>query len=287
MALDQAEHALASVHARRGRTRSWPPSARSRRSSATAGPPWRSGSWDTPTGRWNAADTGLRRAQDRLYSLASAQTVTAWIYQGRLEYELYAPVGRCSTIALATTQGFPYRVAVGRVLRGWALTAQGQSRDGIAEMRAGRRPAWRLGPGHDHRIPGPPRGCLQPRRPGRGGLRALDEALALVRDSSAVLRRGELHRLRGALLLETGRRTRGCRPRRRHCEAWTWRGARVRASAGAARAAPPGAAGGATRREPLTPERSSPETGRFTEGFTTRHDQAARTRVGAAPAAAP
>ena len=40
------------------RTRSWPPSARSPKSSTTAGPPWRSGSWDTPTGRWSAPTRG-------------------------------------------------------------------------------------------------------------------------------------------------------------------------------------------------------------------------------------
>jgi len=150
------------------------------------------------------AHTGLRRAQDHLYSLASAQTLTAWIYQCRLEYELTRQWAE-ATIALATTQGFSYRVGVGRVLRGWALAAQGRSRDGISELRAGLAACFAAGARIDH----PYFLALLADACGRDGqaeegLRALDEALALVRDSRRFFYEAELHRLRGALLLQAG-----------------------------------------------------------------------------------
>ena len=40
-------------------------------------------------------------------------------------------------LALATEQGFARYVALGTFLRGWALAAQGQGAEGIAQMRQG------------------------------------------------------------------------------------------------------------------------------------------------------
>jgi DNA-binding SARP family transcriptional activator/predicted ATPase len=150
------------------------------------------------------AHTGLRLAQDHLYSLASAQTMTAWIHQCRREYELTRQWAEV-TIELATTQGFPYRVAVGRVLRGWALAAQGHCQEGIADLRAGLEAC--LGAGA--RLDQPYFLALLAdayRRDGQveEGLRALDEALALVHDSRRFFYEAELHRLRGALFLQAG-----------------------------------------------------------------------------------
>ena len=45
-------------------------------------------------------------------------------------------------LALATAQGFPFWVAGGTIVRGWALAAQGQAAEGIAQMRQGIA-AWR------------------------------------------------------------------------------------------------------------------------------------------------
>jgi predicted ATPase len=45
-------------------------------------------------------------------------------------------------LALATAQGFPFWVAGGTIVRGWALAAQGQTAEGIAQMRQGIA-AWR------------------------------------------------------------------------------------------------------------------------------------------------
>jgi class 3 adenylate cyclase/predicted ATPase len=45
-------------------------------------------------------------------------------------------------LALATAQGFPFWVAGGTIVRGWALATQGQTAEGIAQMRQGIT-AWR------------------------------------------------------------------------------------------------------------------------------------------------
>ena len=44
-------------------------------------------------------------------------------------------------MALATEQGFPLWLACGTILRGWALAAQGQGEEGIAQMRQGWPPS--------------------------------------------------------------------------------------------------------------------------------------------------
>src|SRR4029450_11504763 len=40
-------------------------------------------------------------------------------------------------IELARTQGFTQRLLIGLILQGWALTEQGQAREGMAHMRQG------------------------------------------------------------------------------------------------------------------------------------------------------
>jgi predicted ATPase len=150
------------------------------------------------------AHTGLRRAQDHLYSLASAQSQTAWIHQCRQEYTLTRQWAE-ATIALATKQGFSYRAAVGRVLRGWALAAQGQGQEGLAELREGLAHCLAAGAKIDH----PYFLALLAEACSRGarveeGLQVLDEALALVRDSRRFFYEAELYRLRGVLLLQAG-----------------------------------------------------------------------------------
>jgi predicted ATPase len=150
------------------------------------------------------AHLGLQLAQDHLYSLASAQMLTAWIHQCRQDVALTRQWAE-SSMALATQQGFGYRVAVSRVLRGWALAAQGEGDQGIAELRAGLQGCLAAGA----RIDQPyflallAEACSRAGRVAEG-LQALDEALALVRNSRRFFYEAELHRLRGTLLLQTG-----------------------------------------------------------------------------------
>ena len=42
-----------------------------------------------------------------------------------------------ATVALSTEQGFPLWAALGTSLRGWALAMQGQSEEGMAQIRQG------------------------------------------------------------------------------------------------------------------------------------------------------
>src|SRR5262249_18533655 len=44
-----------------------------------------------------------------------------------------------AAIDLATAQGFPYWIALSSILRGWALTQQGQTQEGIEQMHQGLR----------------------------------------------------------------------------------------------------------------------------------------------------
>ena len=42
-----------------------------------------------------------------------------------------------AVITLSTEQGFPFWLAYGTLVRGWALAEQGQSEEGIAQMQQG------------------------------------------------------------------------------------------------------------------------------------------------------
>jgi predicted ATPase len=70
------------------------------------------------------------------FSLAWALLHAAWLHQWRGEAQAsqaWAEAG----IALSTEQGFAYWLAVGTVLRGWALAEQGQAAEGIAHIAQG------------------------------------------------------------------------------------------------------------------------------------------------------
>ena len=106
-------------------------------------------------------------------------------------------------MTLSTEQGFSHWLVVGTLMRGWALAAQGQEAEGIAQMHqalAARRAAGaELG-----------RSCwltlLAEAYGGMGqaeeGLALLAEALAVVNNSRECHWEAELYRLRGELLLK-------------------------------------------------------------------------------------
>jgi predicted ATPase len=82
------------------------------------------------------ADEALTLAQElaQPHSLAAALVQAGLVHLFRREGQLsqkYAEAG----IALATEQGFPFWVAYGTLLQGWALAEQGQSEEGIVQMR--------------------------------------------------------------------------------------------------------------------------------------------------------
>jgi predicted ATPase len=108
-----------------------------------------------------------------------------------------------ASIHLAMEQGFPLSMAVGSVLRGWALAQEGQAQEGITQIQQGLR-AWRARGAvamqsyflallaEVHSIIGQP----------AAGLPVLAEALTLVGTTDERWYEAELHRLKGALLLQ-------------------------------------------------------------------------------------
>jgi predicted ATPase len=70
------------------------------------------------------------------YSLAWAQCVAAWVSQLRRDVSAVYEQAEAA-VTLATSQGFPFWVAYGTSLRGWALAIQGQGEEGVAQVRQG------------------------------------------------------------------------------------------------------------------------------------------------------
>ena len=70
------------------------------------------------------------------FSLAHALACSAIFYQFRQEDSAVMELAE-ATIAIAAEQQFPYWSAVGTLLKGWALTQQGQIETGIAHLQQG------------------------------------------------------------------------------------------------------------------------------------------------------
>jgi predicted ATPase len=70
------------------------------------------------------------------FSLAFALAAAALVYQFHRGPQAVQERAEAS-IALSTEQGFPYWLTYGTILRGWALSAQGDGAEGIAQMRQG------------------------------------------------------------------------------------------------------------------------------------------------------
>ena len=108
-----------------------------------------------------------------------------------------------AAISLATEQGFPYWMAFGSILRGWALAHQGQAQEGIEQIHQGLtayratgaeilRPYFLALLAEAHGTIGEP----------EAGLTVLTEALTLVDTTGERWYEAELYRLKGALLLQ-------------------------------------------------------------------------------------
>ena len=112
-----------------------------------------------------------------------------------------------AVIALSTEQGFPFWLAWGTIVRGWALAEQGQGEEGIAQMRQGLA-AWRA-TGAEMARPY----CLALLAEAYGkvgqaeeGLTVLAEALAVVDKTGERFYEAELYRLKGELTLQVSSR---------------------------------------------------------------------------------
>jgi predicted ATPase len=133
------------------------------------------------------------------FSLAFALDHGAWLHHYRREAAETREAAE-EDVGFSGEQGFPFFLAQGTILRGWALAEQGQDAEGTAEMHRGLaaheatgalliRPYWLSLLARTHG------------RSGRAGdgLRVLDEASAMTHDQHVW--EAELHRLTGELLL--------------------------------------------------------------------------------------
>jgi DNA-binding SARP family transcriptional activator len=146
----------------------------------------------------------LARDPSRAHSIVPAQAQLAIIHQCRLEPEPALAAAE-ATIIDASLYGYAYRVAMGRIVRGWAMAALGDTAAGAAELRAGLDAARGTGARMDE----PHYLAMLADVHRRAG--ALDDGLAAVAAALEIVRRErsrfyapELLRLRGTLLLALG-----------------------------------------------------------------------------------
>jgi adenylate cyclase len=149
------------------------------------------------------AEHALALAERSIYSLATARIQAAFLHQFRREPDRTREMAEAA-IALATRQGFPFRIAQATILLGWALSALGCAAEGQELLRQGLAAYQDTGAAMDRPfyLALYAEACACQGRP-QEGLDALDEALAAVRGGRAFYYEGELHRLRGDLLLKS------------------------------------------------------------------------------------
>jgi predicted ATPase len=149
-------------------------------------------------------DEALALAQQSAhpFSLSFALGAAAIFHQLRREERVTQERAE-ATISLAQEQGFLYWMALGAILRGWALAHQGQAKEGIEQITQGLRAFRATGAAilrpcflsliaEAHGMIGEP----------EAGLTVLTEALTLVDSSGERFYEAELHQLQGKFLLQ-------------------------------------------------------------------------------------
>jgi predicted ATPase len=143
----------------------------------------------------------LAKELDHPFSLAFALNVATHVRQFRREAQAVRE-GAEELIALSNERGFAFWLAHGKILRGWAVTAQGEGADGIAQMRQGLVAYRATGAELDrlYFLSLLAEGYEKVGQP-EEGLTMLGEALATVGDTGEGIWEAELHRRKGELLL--------------------------------------------------------------------------------------
>jgi predicted ATPase len=163
---------------------------------------WHLGYPDQARQKSEAART-LAHERSYPYSLAVARVFAALAHQLRRDSALtheWAEAG----ITLAREHGFPNWVGEGAVLQGWALAEQGQSAEGISQIRQGLATKQAVGAGilQSYHL------ALLAEAYGKAGqveegLAALAEALTVVDKNGERFYEAELYRLKGELTLQS------------------------------------------------------------------------------------
>ena len=162
---------------------------------------WLQGYPEQALERVNEALT-LAQHLEHPYTLARGLYYTTFLHQLRRECQVVSE--RAATaITVATAQQVALVLAVGPIMRGWALAMQGQGAEGLTQLRHGldayratgaefQRPHFLGMLAEVYRSLGQP----------EAGLTALSEALALVEKTGERYYEAELHRLKGELFLQ-------------------------------------------------------------------------------------
>ena len=149
-------------------------------------------------------DEAVTLAQQSKHPISLAYALIYAAIYHQLRREVHAAQERVETaISLATEQGFPYWVALGSLMRGWALAHQGQAQEGIEQINQGliawratgteiSRPYFLALLAEAHGVMGQP----------EAGLTVLAEALALTDAMRGRWYEPDLYHLKGELLLQ-------------------------------------------------------------------------------------
>jgi predicted ATPase/DNA-binding winged helix-turn-helix (wHTH) protein len=134
------------------------------------------------------------------FTLAAAFQGAAALSQMRCDRHLTQQRAEAA-MTLSTASGFPFYLAHGMTLRGWALAAQGQGEAGVAQMRAGLAALQDMGTKRER----PYYLALLADAYGQAGqaeagLQVLAEALTAVDNTGERFYEAELYRLKGELL---------------------------------------------------------------------------------------
>jgi predicted ATPase len=146
----------------------------------------------------------LNRAQElsHPFSLALALPFASMLHLHRRETRTALDLAEAA-IALGTQHSFPLFLAMGTLYRGWALAAQGQGEQGIAQMRQGLAAFRATG----QEAAQPRYLSLLAETYGKGGqveegLGVLTEALTMIEKNDEHSAEAELYRLKGELTLQ-------------------------------------------------------------------------------------
>jgi predicted ATPase len=160
-------------------------------------------------------DQALKRSHEALtlaqglshpYSLSFALNFAAALHCFCREERLTQERAEAA-MTLSTEQGFPLWLAMGTILRGWALAEQGQGEEGMAQICEGLAAFQAIGAalGRSAFLALLAEACGKTGQ-AEEGLRVLAEALAVVDKNGERLYEAEIHRLKGELTLQKAAR---------------------------------------------------------------------------------
>jgi predicted ATPase len=144
----------------------------------------------------------LARQAGHTPSLAYAEYFVSMLSQCRRDVAVTHAHAK-AVISLAEEQGFALRLEHGRILWGWALAMQGDTAEGVVQIRQGLAVWQRIGSrlGQPYYLSLLAEVYGQAGQP-EAGLQALAEALTLVAETEERWWEAEVSRLQGALLLQ-------------------------------------------------------------------------------------